>query len=254
MTQPAPESGAPEDVLYLLYGMCQTMDSALRLYGYPGLLAIAEAVNGADFVPYNDAIFVKQPGLGGSVAWHQDGVTHWDCAHWDAGIHGFNFQVQLYPCTAANGLWVMPGTHKTGRIDIKQRVKDNGDSERLPGAFPLVCKAGDVTIVNRQMLHGSFANTSPDLRISITFGFHHRASVLRQKTALDVESDDIYDEQRIFERSAVIAVAIDARREHHPQETSFRYHPFVGKEDDYRLTDETFRRVIQDYNVKDLAI
>ena len=254
MTQPAPDSGAPEDVLYLLYGMCQTMESALRLYGHPGLLAIAEAINGPDFVPYNDAIFIKQPGLGGSVAWHQDGVTHWNSTHWDAGIHGFNFQVQLYSCTAANGLWVVPGTHKAGRVDIKQRVKDNGGSERLPGAVPLVCKAGDVTIVNRQMLHGSFANTSPDLRVSITFGFHRRASVLGQKAALAVESDDVYDEQRIFERSAVIAVAIDARRKHHPQETSFRYQPFVGKEDDYCLTDETFARVIQNYNIKDLAI
>ena len=47
-----------------------------------------------DGVPYNDAIFVKQPGLGASVAWHQDGLTHWDAPDWDPDIHGFNFQVQ----------------------------------------------------------------------------------------------------------------------------------------------------------------
>ena len=29
-------------------------------------------------VPYNDAIFIKQPGLGASVAWHQDGIVHWN--------------------------------------------------------------------------------------------------------------------------------------------------------------------------------
>jgi hypothetical protein len=254
MTQPAPDSDAPADVIHLLYGMCQTMKSALRLYGHPRLLAIAEAINGPDFVPYNDAIFVKQPGLGGSVAWHQDGVTHWNTACWDPGIHGFNFQVQLYPCTAANGLWVVPGTHKAGRIDIKKMVEDNGGSDRLPGAVPLVCEAGDVTIVNRQMLHGSFANTSRDLRISITFGFHRRASVLGQKAVLAVESDAIYDEQRILERAAVIAVAIDSRAKHYPQEKSFLYQPFIGLEDEYRFTDETFQRVIYNYNVKDLAI
>ena len=55
-------------------GMCQIMDSGLRLYGHPDLLAVAASINGDDFVPYNDAIFVKQPGLGGSVSWHQDGV------------------------------------------------------------------------------------------------------------------------------------------------------------------------------------
>jgi len=254
MTQPAPDADAPEDVLYLMYGMCQAMPSGLRLYGHPQLLAIAEAINGADFVPFNDAIFVKQPGLGGSVAWHQDGVTHWQSPQWGEGIHGYNFQVQLYPSTPGNCLWVIPGTHKLGRVDIKRRVRENGGSERLPGAVPLICNAGDVTMVNRQMVHGSFANTSPDLRLSLTFGFHRRASVLGQKGALSMESEDIYDEQRIFDRSAVIAVAIDARRQHHPKEKSYRYLPFADLEEEFRYTDETFQRVIRDYNLKDLAI
>ncbi len=247
MTQPAPDAGAPEDVLYLMRGMCQAMPA---LYGHPQLLAIAEAINGADFVPFNDAIFVKQPGLGGSVAWHQDGVTHWNAPNWDQGIHGFNFQVQLYPSTTGNCLWVVPGTHKQGRVDIKQLIADNGGSERLPGAVPLTCQAGDVTIVNRQCLHG----TSPDLRISLTFGFHRRASVLGQSGALSVEAGDVYDEQRVFERSAVIAVAIDARQQHFTAETPYHYQPFTGLEDAYRMSDETFKRVIQDYNLKDLAI
>jgi hypothetical protein len=254
MTQPIPEGDVPDEVPYLMRDMCQAMPAGLRLYGHPQLLAIAEAINGADFVPFNDAIFVKQPGLGGAVAWHQDGVTHWQSPDWDPGIHGFNFQVQLYPSTPANGLWVVPGTHKLGRIDIKQRITDNGGDERLPDAIPLTCGPGDVTIVNRQLLHGSFANTSPDLRVSLTFGFHRRASVLGQSGALSVENADVYDEQRIFERAAVIAVAIDARARHFPDETSYHYQPFAGLEDDYRFNDETFERVIRDYSSKDLAI
>lgn len=260
MTQPVPDAGAPEAVVYLMFGMCQAIPAALRLYGHPDLLAIAGAVNGADFVPYNDAIFVKQPGLGGSVSWHQDGVTHWDSPDWDAGIHGFNFQVQLYPTTAANALWVVPGTHRTGRVDIPQRVADNGGSDMLPDAVPLLCAAGDVTIANRQVLHGSYANTSPDQRVSITFGFHRRTSVLGARGRLTLrpgggpESASAYDEQRIFERSAVIAVAIDARRRHRPDETPYRYQPFAGLEDDFRFDDATFERVIRDYNTRDLAI
>jgi hypothetical protein len=260
MTEPVPDLGAPEEVPYLMFGMCQAVPAALRVYGHPQVLVIAEAVNGPDFVPYNDAIFVKLPGLGGSVAWHQDGVTHWDSLHWDEGIHGFNFQVQLYPTTAANGLWVVPGTHKTGRVDIKARVADNGGSDMLPDAVPLLCDAGDVTIANRQILHGSFANTSADPRVSITFGFHRRSSVLGVQGKLVVNSDSrqgpghIYDEQRIFERSAVVAVAIDARRQHWPDEAPYCYQPFAGLEDDFRFNDETFERVIRDYNTKDLAI
>ena len=126
MTQPTADGDAPEYVVFLMYAMCQAMPAGLRVYGHPGLLAIAEAVNGEDFVPYNDAIFVKQPGVGGSVSWHQDGVTHWDSPNWDEGIHGFNFQVQLYPTTPANCLWVVPASHKLG----PSRHQGAGRSER----------------------------------------------------------------------------------------------------------------------------
>ena len=254
MTQPVPARDAPAEVVYLLFGMCQTMESGLRLYGHPDLLAIAEAINGEDFVPYTDATFVKLPGLGGSVAWHQNGVTHWDSPDWDEGIHGFNFQVQLYDCTPRNCLWVVPGAHKQGRIDIRALVAENARSELLPGAVPLVCKPGDVTIANRQLLHASFANTSPDLRVSLTFGFHRRASVLGARGALGQKSAMVYDADRIFERASVIAVAIDARAERYPQERRFRYRPFAGLEDQFRSTEETFERVIRDYNLKDLSI
>lgn len=255
MAQPRPDADAPEHVVFLMYAMCQAMPSGLRLYGHRGLLAAAQSINGTDFVPFNDAIFVKQPGLGGSVAWHQDGVTHWNAPNWDEGIHGFNFQVQLYPATAGNCLWVIPGSHKLGKADTKAMVRANGGSEQLPGAVPLICAAGDVTMVNRQMVHGSFANSSPDLRVSLTFGFHRRASVLGQKAALSMEdSQAVYDEQRIFDRSAVIQVAIDARHQAFPDEPVFAYRPFAGLEDQFRFTPETFERVIRDYNTKDLAI
>ena len=75
MSEPTPEEDAPDHVVHLMYGMCEAMPAALRVYGHPKLLAVAESINGENFVPYNDAIFVKQPGLGGSVSWHQDGVT-----------------------------------------------------------------------------------------------------------------------------------------------------------------------------------
>jgi len=253
MTQPAPATDTPERVVFLMGGMCQIMDSGLRLYGHPKLLSIAASINGNDFVPYNDAIFVKQPGVGGSVSWHQDGVTHWDSEDWDEGIHGFNFQVQLYDTSAYSCLWVVPGTHKLGRLDIEKLVKEQG-SERLPTAVPLHAKSGDVTIVNRQALHCSFANTTSDQRISLTFGFHRRSSVLGATGALSEAPDARYDEQRIDDRSQVISVAIDARAKHFTDEQSFRYQPMIGREDDLRLTPDNWQRIIKDYNLKDLSI
>jgi hypothetical protein len=255
MAEAKADSDAPEHVVFLMYGMCMGMPAGLRVYGHPHLLAIAEAINGTDFVPFNDAIFVKQPGVGGSVAWHQDGVTHWGTPDWDEGSHGFNFQVQLYPTTAANCLWVVPGTHKLGKIDIKKRIAENAGDDRLPDAVPLICNAGDVTMVNRQCLHGSFANSSPDIRISLTFGFHRRRSVLGAKAGLSMtEQNVVYGEQRIFERAAVIPIAVDARHQHFPAETPFKYQPFADRESEFRYTPETAGRWIKDYNTKDLAI
>jgi len=253
MTQPEPEGATPEKVVFAMEGMCQIMESGLRLYGHPGLLSIAASINGDDFVPYTDVVFVKQPGVGGSVSWHQDGVTHWDSPDWDEGIHGFNFQVQLYDTSAHSCLWVVPGSHKEGRIDIKKLVEETG-SERLADAVPLYAKAGDVTMVNRQALHGSFANTSKDQRVSLTIGFHRRKSVLGAKGALATSADAHYDEQRIDDRAKVIGIAIDSRAQYYANEQRFIYQPFVGREEELRFTEENWQKFVKDYNLKDLAI
>ena len=253
MAQPVADNTANK-VVFLMFGMCQAMPSGLRLYGHPDLLAAAASINGDDFVPYNDATFIKQPGLGGSVSWHQDGVTHWDNPEWDSGIHGFNFQVQLYDTSARSCLWVVPGTHKEGKIDIAARVAINNGSEKLPDAVPLYCDAGDVTIVNRQALHGSFANTSEDLRISLSFGFHRRRSVLGAAGALSESESVRYDEARIAKRSEVVAVAIDARAQFYPDQPRFHYQPMAGQELDLQFNDANWQRVIKDYNLNDLSI
>lgn len=260
MSEPMPDDDAPDRVVHLLMQMCTSMPAALRLYGHPDLLSIAEAINGPDFVPYNDSIFVKKPGMGGSVSWHQDGATHWDHPHWYPGIHGFNFQVQVYRTTPANALWIIPGSHTEGRIDIRARVAANEGSERLPDAIPLVTEAGDVTIVNRQMLHGSFANTSPDPRVSITFGFYPQSSVLGVSGGLNISLDEkksrkkVYDAEHIRRRSAVVQVALDARHQAHPDERRYRYAPFAEVEDEYRYGPETIKSVLSDYTLYDIAI
>ncbi|MBT4491361.1 MAG: phytanoyl-CoA dioxygenase, partial [Rhodospirillaceae bacterium] len=114
MIEPQAAADTPDEVVYLILGSLQFSDACLRTYGHPDLLAVAAAVNGDDFVPFTDALFIKEPGLGASVAWHQDGTTHWDSETWDQGSHGFNFMGQLYGCTPANGVWVVPGSHKLG--------------------------------------------------------------------------------------------------------------------------------------------
>ncbi len=252
MAEPTPAAGAPEEIVYLILGSLQFSEACLRAYGHPDLLAVAAAVNGEDFVPFTDALFIKEPGLGASVAWHQDGVTHWNSPDWDRGSHGFNFMAQLYGCTPANGVWFVPGSHRTGKIDIAARVAEAG-TERLPEAVPLVCGPGDVAIANRQCLHGSFANTSPDWRVTVNFGFHRRASVLGVAGGGIHAAPAVFDEDRIARRSRLVGYAIDARRQRFPDETPYDYAPLRGRMADCRWTPDMLAG-LKDYNLEDLSI
>jgi hypothetical protein len=252
MIEPAVPEGAPEYVLQLVLGSLQFSDACLRVYGHPQLLAVAEAIHGKDFTPFNEAVWIKQPRLGGSVAWHQDGWTHWDHPDLDENTHGFNFMGQLYGCDATNGLWVVPGSHRIGKADIKAMVEAAG-SDRLPGAVPLLCEPGDVAICNRQAIHGSFANTSPDVRVTINFGFHRRTSVLDVKSGGVHNDETVYDAEYIRSRSRLILYGIDARRQRFPDETRYVYEPFAGQEDRYRWTPEA-KSGIKDYNLQDIGI
>ena len=224
---------APARSIFLMIGLFEEMPSALRLSAHPDMLRVAESLNGPDFVPYNDTIFLKEPGVGAAVAWHQDGTTHWGDPRWDRDIHGFNFMAQLCRTTPANALWVVPGSHEEGRIDIPARVAANGGSTRLPDAVPMLCERGDVAVCNRQCLHGSFANASPDRRVTFVWGF------FRHDAVLDVEVDlpatragapirrRRYTADSIQERARLVQLAIDARSAHRPGEAPFAYAPCV---------------------------
>jgi hypothetical protein len=177
MRTPTPAADAPKEVPMSLQSYLPHSEAGLRLYAHPGLLALAAAVNGNTFCPFSESIQIKLPGLGPSVTWHQDGTTHWEQPEPE---HGFNFMCQvritvlrtcpvstrtmsrqysnatpyvawqLYGSTAENGVWVVPKSHRVGRIDIPELVQKHGD--RIPGALPMVCKPGDVVIANRNCL------------------------------------------------------------------------------------------------------
>ncbi|MEM7218772.1 MAG: phytanoyl-CoA dioxygenase family protein [Pseudomonadota bacterium] len=252
MFEPTPPVDAPEWVPQILAGSLQFSEAALRLYAHPGLLRVTQTFNGADFSPFNEVIWFKQPRLGGAVAWHQDGTTHWQAPDFHIGSHGFNFMAQLTGCNAENGLWVVPGSHK-GKADIKAWC-DAAGSDLLPDAVPMLCAPGDVGITNRQTVHGSFPNTSDDWRITVNFGFIPRASVLgaRGNGIHATGSEEIiYDAERIEARSRVLGLAIDARRQRFPEEAPYDYAPFAGQR---FVWDASARDSLRGYNALDLGV
>ena len=252
MAEPKAPAGAPEWVVQVLLGPLQYSEACLRYYAHPTLLAIAVSINGEDFAPFNESIWVKHPRLGGSVSWHQDGWTHWESPDLDWGTHGSNTMMQLYGCDAGNGLWVVPGSHRIGKIDITSMCDESG-SDRLPDAVPLLCAPGDVVVASRQAVHGSFANTSDNMRVTINAGFHRRASVLGVTGGGVHNPVSLYDEEYIHHRSRLIAYGIDARRQRFSEETPFEYKPLADEMDRYRWTSEVTAD-LHDYNLQDIGI
>ena len=252
MFEPEAAADTPLASPFILLGSLRFSDACLRTYAHPELLRVAEAINGEDFAPFNEALFIKEPGIGAAVSWHQDGVTHWDSPDFDENIHGFNFMAQLYGSTAVNGVWVLPGSHKMGKIDIADLVSSS-QSERIEGAVPLVCDRGDVVICNRQALHGSFPNSGFEPRLTVNFGFHKRSSVLGVKGG-GIHSDaQVFDDEIIARRSRVLGYAIAARKERFPEESAYEYKPFTDRSLSF-VWDDAARADIHDYNRDDLSI
>jgi ectoine hydroxylase-related dioxygenase (phytanoyl-CoA dioxygenase family) len=127
-------------------------------------------------------------------------------------------------------------------------------SDRLPEAVPIICKPGDVAMTNRQAVHGSFANTSRDWRVTVNMGFHRRRSVLGVVSGGSLHGGKgVYDEARIRARARLIGYGIDARRQRFPNETPFVYQPHVQSGERYEWN-ESVRASIHDYNLLDLSI
>ena len=252
MFEPEAKEDAPMAVPLILLGSLQFSDACLRTYAHPKLLKVAESINGKDFAPFNEALFIKEPGIGAAVSWHQDGVTHWESESFDEEIHGFNFMAQVYGSTAVNGVWVVPGTHKVGKIDIKKIVAETG-SERIDGAVPIVCNPGDVVICNRQLLHGSFPNCGFEPRVTVNFGFHKRSSVIGTQGGGIHSEAQVFDEEIIERRSRSIGYAIEARKQKYPNEEAYKYYPFEQSGKSFVWNDSS-REDLKDYNLEDLSI
>ena len=183
-------------------------------------------MNGPDFVPFNEVVFMKEAGLGVWVAWHRDGTTHWSSPGFHPGSHGFDFMRSLRQ-QPVNGVWALPGTHV--HLRSTSGVGRGERSERIRDAVPMMSGPGDVIISNRQLVHGSFANTSPDRRVTVNFGFLPRASVLNvTATQLDGRVET-YDAARVHQRSRMIAVAVDARRRRFPRERRYSTSRFAAR-------------------------
>lgn len=267
MMEDEDDPGAPAKV-YLLSHPFIYMESTLRVYAHPTILAIAESLYGPDFVPFHEAIFYKAPDNGLPTRWHQDGRTHWseqgdslEQLDGSGECHGYNMNLSWSNCTTENCLWVVPGSHR--RWLLTDGGKFPPITKRLAEAVPMLLSPGDCGIVNRSALHGSYPNRSDDRRVTMVLGFHKRSSAIGASTtnvhAFKIpgkEKKEItYTEDYVLRRARMIPLAIDARRQYRPNEIPFKYRgSFVGDACWSEVTRAEIRREGDEYWQRDITL
>ena len=186
----------------------------LKVYANPRLLRAVEALYGPDWVPFAESIVIKLPHVGAPFAWHQDGRF----ATGEVAERGVNFGIYLYDSDESNGcLYVVPDSHRGGRVDIAAQVAAHG--ARLPGSIPVPVAAGDVIVHSRNLVHGSFTNRSPEQRVTVYFGYHARTTV-----------EGEFAPGQIRRRAQVVELALAARAadRRFADGTGYRYRPWIA--------------------------
>lgn len=168
-----------------------TQDKAFaQLAVHPELLTNVAQVLDRPFWPRGGSLVVKLPHEGAAVRWHQD-IPY---LYWSSGGHpnqgrptthpvpNFTTDIYLEPSNETNGcLYVVPGTHKEGSVDVDKMVAEHGFF--LPDAVPVEVEPGDVVFHHVAVVHGSPENHSPLLRR--TMYIHY----LADETVQDAYSD-----------------------------------------------------------------
>ena len=160
----------------------------------PNILDMVAQVIGPDIILWNSSFFAKPAVNGKKTPWHQDG-EYWPlrplatCTVWLA----------IDEATVENGcLKFMPGSHKRKELRPHRTNKDPNftlHQELLESeydddkAVPLELEAGQMSLHDVYLLHGSEANDSGKPRRGMTMRFMPGTSVFDRKKAKQLSRD-----------------------------------------------------------------
>ena len=150
------------------------MDQLVR---HSAILDAVEAVLGPNLFCWASQFFAKNARDPGYVSWHQDG-TYWGLSSPDV----MTAWVALTPSVPQNGcMRVIPGTHHAGvrehgtsdaagnLLSINQEVPVTSDEEAR--ASDIVLAAGEISLHDGALIHGSLPNRSPRRRCGLTLRY-----------------------------------------------------------------------------------
>ena len=142
-----------------------------QLVRHPTVLNAVESLLGPDILLYHVTCWLKEPGDGAIVTWHQDGAYF----NLDPPEH-VTAWIALADATPQSGcLQVLPGSHTAGPRehitgDTHKNLLSNG--QRVPGvdgagAVDLIAPSGHFTLHHTHILHASGPNQATFRRIGI---------------------------------------------------------------------------------------
>ncbi len=141
----------------------------------PAILDYVEDLIGPDFYQWGGQFFVKYPGDGSEVPWHQDS-QYWPLTPCES----VSVWLAIYDSDEYNGaMQIVRGSHRQGnfphhdvdepRFVLEQEV-DEGMFE-AKDVIALDLKAGEISLHDAGLLHGSARNESHRIRAGLTMRY-----------------------------------------------------------------------------------
>ena len=141
----------------------------------PTLLDLVEQLIGPDIILWGSSVFAKPPGVGKAIQWHQEG-HYWPMRP----LIATSAWIAIDDASPENGcLRFVPGSHRHGLYRHSDEHRANGLLQRSidDPAFDdatgadIVVSAGQVSLLDTFVAHGSHANTSSRRRAALTVRF-----------------------------------------------------------------------------------
>ena len=146
-----------------------------ELCTHPKILDYVESILGPDFYLWGTQFFSKEPGDGKTTPWHQDAF------YWPLSPHkAVTVWLAFADSDEGNGaMMVVPGSHRAGKLKYRKTTRDSDVLDmvlehgefRESDAVPLILKAGQISLHDDNIIHGSAPNLSERLRCGLTMRY-----------------------------------------------------------------------------------
>jgi ectoine hydroxylase-related dioxygenase (phytanoyl-CoA dioxygenase family) len=143
---------------------------------HPAILDCVESILGPDLLVWSVELFIKEPGDGSVVSWHQD-ITYWGMGETDEEVTAW---LALSDVSVEAGcMRFIPGSHTNGIVahhdtfdetNLLSRGQEIADiDETLAEHGPL--KPGEMSLHHGRCFHASAPNGSDDRRIGVAIRY-----------------------------------------------------------------------------------